>query len=759
MEKYDFEFDIANEAAQRWVERQDQRPDEEKLKTSTISDVETPERIEMNLERMTKALIQQESKPTPTETAQVPPSVIPTEAVLNVGQMPITVSEPEVPVTATILETPTSLLDDISKERIIGNSDMMGINFLERGIAVGRFVGRINIRNSVGMTAGYGTGFMVSPRLLLTNNHVLRNVTDAKSSLVEFDFQLDRRGTPLPVVAFGLAPEDFFVTNQKLDYTLVAVNPLSLTDTPISHYAWNPLSEEDGKILISQAVNIIQHPKGEYKQMVLRENKLVDLLDNFAHYTADTEPGSSGSPVFSDLWEVVALHHSGVPKTDAQNNLIANDGTIWKKGMDPKKLAWVANEGVRISKLLADFKTKLDGLPLLARQLAEELLGKDAPNPIEVKEEAEKFKHGKTVVVIPPETQTTNQNVTSPQTMTEATWTIPLQIKVGIGVPQMQIAQPTQITQTTASQPIITPQQSTFADTQEAISIDPNYSNRPGYQVDFLGGQTKRVPLPKLSDGLKQQAARLQNISDDDNPFELKYHHYSVVMNKFRKLAFFTAVNIDGNTSKSPNRANDKWFYDPRIKRDEQVGNELYEDNPLDRGHLVRRLDPAWGDDDQTVKVANDDTFHWTNCSPQHKNFNQGKNLWAGLEDYILKNAANKDFKATVFTGPVFDNDDVEHRGIKIPKSYWKVVVMVKKNNKLSATAYLVSQAELVANLEAEFVFGQFKTFQVSIENVEELSGLDFGNLKSLQPANVKKINFDESTTELELMDYSQINL
>jgi V8-like Glu-specific endopeptidase len=30
-------------------------------------------------------------------------------------------------------------------------------------------------------------------------------------------------------------------------------------------------------------------------------------------YTTDTLPGSSGSPVFNDNWEVVALHHAGGP--------------------------------------------------------------------------------------------------------------------------------------------------------------------------------------------------------------------------------------------------------------------------------------------------------------------------------------------------------------------------------------------------------------------------------------------------------------
>src|SRR5947208_1987598 len=56
--------------------------------------------------------------------------------------------------------------------------------------------------------------------------------------------------------------------------------------------------------------------------------------------------------------------------------------------------------------------------------------------------------------------------------------------------------------------------------------------------------------------------------------------------------------------------------------------------NPFDRGHLVRRLDSTWGDTVDEAKQHGDDSFHFTNCSPQFWSFNQGKQLWAGLEDY-----------------------------------------------------------------------------------------------------------------------------
>lgn len=69
------------------------------------------------------------------------------------------------------------------------------------------------------------------------------------------------------------------------------------------------------------------------------------------------------------------------------------------------------------------------------------------------------------------------------------------------------------------------------------------------------------------------------------------------------------------------------------------------------QGHLVRRKDPMRGAE---FEKANRDTFHFTNCSPQHENFNQSSNLWLILENYILNHATNYQRKVAVFTGPIF---------------------------------------------------------------------------------------------------------
>lgn len=270
----------------------------------------------------------------------------------------------------------------------------------------------------------------------------------------------------------------------------------------------------------------------------------------------------------------------------------------------------------------------------------------------------------------------------------------------------------------------------------EAVTIDPDYANRKGYDPAFLGAGSARVPLPTLSDELVALAA-VNSLATSEPTYLLPYHHFSVVLNKERRLAFFTAVNIDGNSSARLKRERDRWFPDPRIAVDEQTDESVYRDNPLDRGHLVRRLDPAWGSSRAEAKVCNDDTFHFTNCSPQHEDFNQSQTTWAGLEDYILENAENMDFRVSVFSGPVLAEDDQSFAGIQLPRQFWKVVAMVKETGDLSATAYLLSQEELIAGLEIvpeAFSYGAYRTYQVPVRRIGGLTGLSFGSLFDSDP-------------------------
>ena len=147
-----------------------------------------------------------------------------------------------------------------------------------------------------------------------------------------------------------------------------------------------------------------------------------------------------------------------------------------------------------------------------------------------------------------------------------------------------------------------------------------------------------------------------------------------------------------------PPRQGDKWFTDPRISSTEQFGQEAFESG-IDRGHLTRREDTAWGTDPEDATRANNDTFHFTNCTPQHWMFNEKAKFWQGLERYVLENGALQvDPKAVVcvFQGPIF-NDGIDHWAddVQIPSSFWKIVVW-KGHDKLKAVGLVADQLAII---------------------------------------------------------------
>ncbi len=235
-----------------------------------------------------------------------------------------------------------------------------------------------------------------------------------------------------------------------------------------------------------------------------------------------------------------------------------------------------------------------------------------------------------------------------------------------------------------------------------------------GYDPSFLRLPAP-VPLPASAAG-------------EDDRVRLDYTHFSVVLDTGRKLAAVTAVNIDGGSLLDLERADD-WHLDDRVPAEQQAGPEVYARNDLDRGHLVRRRDPVWGSPD-VARRANGDTFAYTNAAPQAAEFNQSKELWLGLEDYLLDHATANDQRLSVFTGVVFGADDEEYRGVRIPRMFWKIATWAD-GDALAAAAYLLDQTPELDRIDLSTAtaeapaLGPYRTYQVPVEEIGALTGLD----------------------------------
>lgn len=263
------------------------------------------------------------------------------------------------------------------------------------------------------------------------------------------------------------------------------------------------------------------------------------------------------------------------------------------------------------------------------------------------------------------------------------------------------------------------------------VTAAADLADRNGYDADFLGSGELRVPLPGPGAWTEDEAPVA---GTQDNV--LRYRNFSTIQSASRRLPLVTAVNIDGAQAKALRRKG-TWRLDGRLSADHQIGNDLYHSNPLDRGHLVRRRDPGWGDAAQEAEI---DTFHYTNCAPQHEHLNQRD--WLGLEDYILEAAETRGFRASVFTGPVFRSTDRRLRrqpgaaDVQIPEEFWKIAVIVNEaTGALSATGYVLSHGPFIRNLvESPFVYGSYRTYQVQIARIAAETGLHFGSLPEADP-------------------------
>jgi endonuclease G len=656
-------------------------------------------------------------------------------------------------------------------ERVWGKTiDFVDVAFLERGARVARAVARVVTRDGQGL----GTGFMISPTLFLTNNHVIATPEHADELVIEFDYERDLSGRPRQPTRFALSAAICFVSNHEddLDYTVVSVGGRLTGSGVLTDYQFVPLSSARDKHQLGDHANIIQHPDGRMKEAVLRENQLVSRASTTLHYVADTEPGSSGSPVFNVLWQVIALHHWGEPHRD----LVDQDG---------RPLAKTINEGIRVSAIVSDLNTRMSGLTASQRRLVVETLAAGlAPEAVPA--------IGDSQMLWQTRSKSAGVDLSPDGTVT---WTIPLRVSMQLeGLPGVRqgveayVARPVDKADSTVMP---------LPGGEARIEIDSDYTSRGGYDPAFL--PSYEIPLPTLASEEARTAAAVNSEARRGPEYELPYEHFSVVMNGRRRLAFFTATNINGLTAKAYDRNTGKitayqpdvgagersaetsetWFLDRRIQDYEQTppgfygGQTTFDANgdPVEdkrradhtnrmfqQGHLTRRQDPLWGAD-ETVIRANADTFHVTNRSPQVGFFNMGvrKPLseagghpggtlhWRALEDFALNNAVADGARVTVFTGPIFDdaNDLPWDRGVlgmegfKAPREYWKVVVRVE-DGRLCATALCADQSPLIdylpeADLSAEALkrvsFDKVRRYHVSIAELEARTLINFGTI------------------------------
>jgi endonuclease G len=617
------------------------------------------------------------------------------EPVETVG---VIASEPGQPGAAPQIEAVAPLVvteNGVIPEIIQRDNDLRPIRFLHIALYAASAVGRIRISDSPATEEGDATGFMVAPGLLMTNWHVLKTEDFAAAGSVIFGDEDGLDGDPMETKSFRLQPDLLFVNDETLDYAIVEVSPRTSSGILLSQFGYLRLFRQTGKLdpTQRQAANIIQHPGGGPKKIALRDNYVLPVVPDSVDpqkneislfYGTDTLKGSSGSPVCSDQWYVVALHRGGVPETkviDGQRVVLRRDGTPAAEGDSRNMLRYLSNEGTRVSRIYHSLEEKSATNPGAAAALERISAVASDPRmgPISLRT---------TPILLP-------------------------------ALPPAEAGGPEEITRRSSKK----------------------FEGAEGYRPTFIGADY-RISLPLMTSEVKRELAPLK----DSTGTELKYDNYSVMMNRERRTAFFAAGNIDGNQlwgvqghGGLPKRP--MWSWDPRMDESFQPDDNIFS-NSMQRGHLFKREDAVWGADEDAMRRSDEHSFTITNATPMIANFNNVE--WGDLEDIITRESRAGN-KVSYFAGPVFRSTDrffnelrldvpaSEHRkGMRVPQSFWKIVAWVDDSN-LKAAGFMLYQTDEIERhgpIVEEIDFGKYH--QVPIGEIEQATGLRFPELETV---------------------------
>lgn len=165
---------------------------------------------------------------------------------------------------------------------------------------------------------------------------------------------------------------------------------------------------------------------------------------------------------------------------------------------------------------------------------------------------------------------------------------------------------------------------------------------------------------------------------------------------------------------------------DPRLNDGAASICEDYEEPIFDRGHMAPSADMSRG------RLAQTNSFIFSNMTPQHDRFNRG--IWARFEDRVRKWAIASD-GVYVVTGAVFDKDGDGQRDadndvdlvsptnrVGIPTAFYKIILHVRPSGFIDTISILLPHTD--ENIGATNSY--LSSHIVTIDEIEGLTGIDF---------------------------------
>lgn len=215
-------------------------------------------------------------------------------------------------------------LHDELEALVFGNDGTQTVDFFSRAVAcsaavckvvVHRYFNRYPDNDTSGQARTVaGTGWLIGPRLVITNHHVInarKQGFGQEPDASPVDFALQAQSCEILLDYFtDPCPTPFsatlLVSDRALDYAILRLEDAAPARSPL-RLASHVLRKTQQQAL-GFGVNVLQHPNGRPMRIGFRNNYVLLGDDTLLTYLTDTDVGSSGSPVCDDTWQVVALH-------------------------------------------------------------------------------------------------------------------------------------------------------------------------------------------------------------------------------------------------------------------------------------------------------------------------------------------------------------------------------------------------------------------------------------------------------------------
>lgn len=250
------------------------------------------------------------------------------------------------------------------------------------------------------------------------------------------------------------------------------------------------------------------------------------------------------------------------------------------------------------------------------------------------------------------------------------------------------------------------PSASTATDSLTLDDRSSSYQPEDDIADEIIDGDTTLLELPRLAGSNKNYFITHRTAGRVN---------YSLEYDVTKLHARWVAFSFNETTAQDRVSRTDAWSWDPKLPATYDTSG-FFRRSGYSRGHLVASEDRTF------TEEANEQTFYYSNMSPQLQSHNAG--IWHRLEHRVQSWGRDRDFCDVLYVvkGGTIREDQILPERLRgkmvIPRYYWMALLM-KRGKEYHALAFLTEHKAYPKGTKID-------ELTLSVRELEEFTGLDF---------------------------------